>query len=187
MEYLEPIRKYIPYNEQEEKDQLQILEYEKLTSNLLIRDNKIAHITASSIVLNPARDKTLMVYHNIWKDWCWTGGHVDGNTDFLKVAIKELQEETGIRCVTPIIKNIVSLDIIPAWGHYKNGQYIVAHQHINVTYLLEVSDKENLFIKQDENEGVKWIKINKYKNYSRQKTMYPIYDKILEKIGKKRL
>lgn len=187
MDYLEPIKTYIPCNEQEQNDQIQILEYEKLTGNLLTRDNKIAHITASSIVLNTDRDKILMIYHNIWEDWCWTGGHVDGDVNFLNVAIRELQEETGVCHVKPITDKIVSLDIIPAWGHYKKGKYVVSHQHINVTYLLEVSEGEQLHSKQDENKGVRWIPINEYKKYSKQETMYPIYDKILEKITNKQV
>lgn len=126
MDYLEPIRKYVPYNEQEAQEKEQIFEYKRVTGELLTRDNKIAHMTASSIVFNQKKDKMLMIYHNIWQDWCWTGGHVDGETDFLKVAIKELQEETGVKKVIPITKEIASIDIVPAWGHYKRRKICCA-------------------------------------------------------------
>ena len=38
-----------------------------------------------------------MIYHNIYKSWSWTGGHADGDSDLLNVAIRELKEETGVK------------------------------------------------------------------------------------------
>jgi len=37
-----------------------------------------------------------MIHHNIYKTWTWTGGHLDGEVDLLKLALKEANEETGI-------------------------------------------------------------------------------------------
>lgn len=37
-----------------------------------------------------------MAYHNIYKSWAWTGGHSDGDSDLLNVALKEAKEETGL-------------------------------------------------------------------------------------------
>ena len=36
--------------------------------------------------------KVLMIYHNIYKSWAWTGGHADGESDLLGTAIRELKE-----------------------------------------------------------------------------------------------
>ncbi len=33
--------------------------------------------------------KTLMVHHNIYNTWAWTGGHADGDKDMLEIAIKD--------------------------------------------------------------------------------------------------
>ena len=65
--------------------------------NLLVRDNEFAHFTASNWIVNKERTKVLMIYHNIYKTWAWTGGHSDGEEDLLKVALKEAEEETGIK------------------------------------------------------------------------------------------
>ena len=40
------------------------------------------------------------------------------------------------------------------------------------------------YIKEDENSDVKWIDINKIKEYSTEVGMYPVYDKIIEKMKK---
>lgn len=184
MDYLEQIRNYEPYNEQEAADKEQILYYSSIFDDLLTRENKIAHFSASSFIFNKTRDKILFIYHNIYKAWTWTGGHADGEDNFLNVALREAKEETGLKSVKPITNEIFTLEILPVWGHVKRGKYVVAHQHINVTYIFEADEQEELHIKEDENSGVKWIKIDEIKKYSDEKDMYPYYDKILDKMKK---
>ena len=96
------IEKYRPYNEQEEMDQPLILNWIKNEKDAFLRENKIAHITASAWVVNKDRSKVLMVYHNIYHSWSWLGGHADGETDLLSVAIREVKEEAGISNVYPV-------------------------------------------------------------------------------------
>lgn len=99
MELREKIEKYIPYNEQEEKDKQTILKYMDSFNDVLTRNNEFAHFTASSWVVNKERTKVLMIYHNIYKSWAWTGGHSDGEKDLLATAIRELKEETSVENV----------------------------------------------------------------------------------------
>ena len=84
-ELMEQIANYIPYNEQEERDQNLILNWIEEQENAFSRENKMAHMTASAWVVNPERSKVLMVYHNIYDSWSWLGGHADGETDLLDV------------------------------------------------------------------------------------------------------
>ena len=49
-----------------------------------------------------------MIFHKIYNSWSWTGGHADGDSDLLKVAIKEASEETGLKNIKPISKDIFS-------------------------------------------------------------------------------
>ena len=82
---IDAIEKYRPYNEQEEMDKPLILNWIKNEKDAFLRENKIAHITASAWVVNKDRSKVLMVYHNIYHSWSWLGGHADGETDLLSV------------------------------------------------------------------------------------------------------
>ena len=50
------------------------------------RANRLAHFTASAWVTNARRDRVLMIWHNIYRSWAWTGGHADGETDLCAVA-----------------------------------------------------------------------------------------------------
>ena len=59
------IRRYVPYNEQEEKDKRLILDWIRNNENAFSRENTVAHMTASAWVVNRERTRVLMVYHNI--------------------------------------------------------------------------------------------------------------------------
>lgn len=88
MSWIEDIKKYVPYNEQEAKDKELILGAISNFNNLLTRENVVMHITSSGYVINKNRDKVLMIYHKIYNSWAWTGGHADGDSDLLYIAIK---------------------------------------------------------------------------------------------------
>lgn len=182
MNWIEEIKNYNPYDEQEKRDKEIILETIDNFKNILTRENDLAHMTSSAFVLNKTRDKVLMIYHNIYDSWGWTGGHADGEDDLLRVAIKETREETGIKNVEPVVKDIISLDIIPVLGHIKKGKYVSAHLHLNVTYLLQGDETEALVIKEDENSGVKWIPLEEISSHCSEPYIEEIYNKIIRKM-----
>ena len=156
-ELISQIKKYKAFNEQEEKDKYLLLEWIMDNEDAFSRENKIAHITATGWVVNKDRSKVLMVYHNIYNSWSWLGGHADGETDLLSVAIREVKEEAGISNVLPVSEDIFSLESLTVDGHWKNGKYVSSHLHFNVTYLLEADSEEAVSIKADENSGVAWF------------------------------
>ena len=179
----ENLEKYIPYNEQEEADKEVMLSYINNFDNVLTRENKYGHFTSSAFVLNRERTKILMAYHKIYDSWAWVGGHSDGDSDLLHVAMKEAKEETGIKNVTPISENIYSLEIITVNGHEKRGKYVASHVHLNATYLLEADESEEIHIKEDENSGVKWVPIDKILEASSEQWVRDrVYTKIINKM-----
>ena len=151
------IESYPPFNEQEEKDKALILGWISNNENAFSRENTVAHITASAWVVNKDRSKVLMVYHNIYNSWSWLGGHADGETDLLSVAIREVKEEAGISNVRPVSEEIFSLESLTVDGHVKKGNYVSSHLHLNITYLLEADSEEQVSVKADENSGVMWF------------------------------
>lgn len=183
MELRKKIEEYIPYNEQEEKDKQTMLKYIDTFEDVLTRNNEFGHFTASSWVVNKERTKVLMIYHNIYKSWAWTGGHADGETNLLETAVRELKEETGVENVKTLNDDIFSLEIICVNGHIKRGKYVSSHVHLNLTYLLEVDEKEFLRIKEDENSGVKWVNIEDVEKVSNEKWIIEnVYKKLNEKL-----
>ena len=151
------IADYKPYNEQEAHDQAVMRQLLATQPDLFTRENQVAHMTASSWLLNATHDKVLMIYHNIYH--AWTGGHADGDRDLLAVAKREAMEETGVTEIRAISEDIFSLEILTVDGHEKRGAYVPSHLHLNVSYLLETDEEEVLRIKPDENSGVRWFSL----------------------------
>ena len=176
------IEKYIPYNEQEEIDKRLMLQYIDNFEDVITRKNTLCHFTASSWIVNKDRTKVLMIYHNQYNSWAWTGGHVDGDINLLKVALKEAKEETGLENIEVLNKSLYSLEILTVDGHIKRGKYVSSHLHLNGTFLFEADENSEIRIKADENSAVKWFPIEEVVDASSEINMKKIYIKLNEKL-----
>ena len=177
------IENYVPYNEQEESDKAQMIKFIDSNEDILTRDNIFGHLTASAYVVNEDFDKTLLVKHNILGGYIFPGGHADGESDFLSVAIREVQEETGLD-VKEYSKEIFSICSAPVKGHVKRGKYVSAHNHYDFLYLViaKNSDMENIRILEDENSDIKWVNLDDSYNEEVVDWARPINQKIVQKI-----
>ena len=151
------LKTYRPWNRQEEQDIAEILRRLEQGEELYTRNNAAAHLTVSAWVVSPDRTQVLMAYHNLYDSWAWLGGHADGERDLLAVALREVQEESGISAV-PVSSDIFSVEILPVAGHEKNGTYLPSHLHLNVTFLLEADPNAPVRPKEDENSRVGWFR-----------------------------
>ena len=157
---LEQIERFVPFNEQEARDRALIQDCIERFADIFTRENRLAHVTASAWVVNPARSRILMAYHNIYNSWSWLGGHADGERDLLGVALREVREESGIVRVRPLSPEIFSMEALTVDGHVKRGEYVSSHLHLNFTYLLEADEDQPLRAKADENSNVRWFSLD---------------------------
>ena len=166
-DWKQTIRDYIPKDEREAAEKAEILTLiDREGERLLLRDCAYAHMTASSIIVNGARTKTLMGFHKIYRSWAWTGGHADGETDLLHLAMGG---------------GVISLEILPVWAHVKRGRAVGSHLHLNVSYLFEADDTLPLRVAEDENSAVGWLGIDRLDEYVSERDMLPTYRKILNR------
>lgn len=182
MDLRRKIENYLPCNCEEEKDKEIMIKYINTFDDVLTRNNEIGHFTSSCWIVNKDKTKVLMIYHNIYDSWSWTGGHADGDSDLLYVSLKEAKEETGLKNVTPLSEEIFSLEVLGVDGHMKKGKYVASHMHLNVTYLLCADENEMTHIKADENSGVKWFDLDEAVEASNEPYMKKIYGKLNKKL-----
>jgi 8-oxo-dGTP pyrophosphatase MutT (NUDIX family) len=93
-----------------------------------------------------------LMHHTKLDQWMQLGGHCDGDFNILNVAIKEAQEESGIKNIRPLKHDIFDIDLhlIPANYHE------AAHYHFDVRFLLHAYDN-NTLIKNHESKELKWV------------------------------
>ncbi len=179
------IREYIPFNEQEQEDRSELLDWLMQDRDVYVRSCRAAHMTASAWVVSPDRQYVLMAYHNLYRSWAWLGGHADGERDLLALARREVMEESGVQNVRAVSEDIFSLEILNVEGHEKRGKYVPSHLHLNVTYLFEADMDEHTCVKPDENSAVGWIHVDDLeKMVSEPWMMERIYAKLREKAEK---
>ena len=176
---------YKPTCVQEEADKEYMLKMlDLLHDEAFNRESLATHFSSSCWITNKDHTKVLMNWHNIYKNWGWLGGHNDGNKDFLEVALKEASEESGLKNIKVLKEEPVSLEILPVTYHIKKGKFVSSHTHMNLTYLFEADESEELKIKPDENSGLKWVLLDEAIAITNEEDMKPIYKKLNDALRK---
>jgi len=181
MNLRQEIENYIPFDEQEKKDKEQFLRFIDTFDDVLTRDNIFGHFSASAFLVNKKRNKMIVVYHIINDGWIYPGGHADGDDNLLSVAVREVEEETGLK-VKILDENIYAIQSAPVKGHIKSGKYVSSHIHFDVLYLMEADDRIPLKYKENESKGVKWISFEEADDKTMCDFIRPIHKKIIEKL-----
>ena len=116
------------------------------------RSLQVGHFTASAWLLSADGSQALLMHHAKLNLWVQLGGHADGDTDLLAVAIKEAQEESGIMGIEAISPAIFDIDIHTIPANSKEPE----HEHFDVRFLLRVTSDEAV-IPNKESKELRWI------------------------------
>jgi 8-oxo-dGTP pyrophosphatase MutT (NUDIX family) len=98
-----------------------------------LRSQPEGHLTGSGFVLDASRSRVLLLHHRKLGRWLQPGGHGEGETDPREIALREIEEETGLRraelTAVPDAR-ILDIDVheIPA----RPGE--PAHAHLDLRY-----------------------------------------------------
>lgn len=132
------------------------------------------HVTGSAWVVNPARDKVLLMHHRKHNEWFQPGGHADGDADILRVALRETHEETGIpgEHIKLVDGTIFDIDIhtIPAIGTEPR------HTHYDIRFLVEIDDRLPV-PGNDESHEVLWVPVFEASRFNNNLSTYRMVDK----------
>lgn len=177
------IEGYQAFDEREEASRQAFLYYlQAFGDDIWTRDNLTGHLTASAWVVNPARNKVLMAFHNIFQSWAWLGGHADGDRNLLAVAQREVEEESGVKNLKVLSESPIEVDVSQVKSHIKRGRQVAAHLHYNLTFLFEADENENLVEQPDENSGVKWVGFDEIERECSEDYMLLVYQRLMKKV-----
>lgn len=148
---------------------------------LYTREVPVCHFTSSSMIFDRTLSRALMVYHNLYRSWSWTGGHNDGETDFLSVALREAREETGVHVFEPLSSRPLRWDVLPVAAHEKHGCRVAAHLHLNAAFALIADEAAPLAVCPAENSAVAWIGLDELPARCEEPAMVPLYLSMVER------
>jgi 8-oxo-dGTP pyrophosphatase MutT (NUDIX family) len=114
------------------------------------------HLTASGIVLNPAHDKALLIFHTKLQRWLQPGGHFEpGESDPAVAAAREVLEETGLAVETDSPPPLLDVDVhaIPA------RKTEPAHFHFDLRMLFVAREGE---AQANEVQAVRWAQRSEF-------------------------
>lgn len=112
------------------------------------------HFTGSAWLVDRSGRRVLLTHHRKLDRWLQLGGHADGDADLARVALREAQEESGLRDLMGE-SEIFDLDrhVIPARGSEPE------HFHYDVRFVVRAAASE-AFVISDESHALAWREID---------------------------
>jgi 8-oxo-dGTP pyrophosphatase MutT (NUDIX family) len=149
------------------------------TGDCFSRDHFVpGHFTASAFVLSPDGEQLLLIYHGKLARWLQPGGHVEpSDSNILLAAIREVEEETGLRDLSPIGPGLFDVDIhcIPA------RKQDPEHLHFDARILLQAIDFK--FEAGSDALAAKWVPLEEVNTIESDASVMRAVGKLLQ--GKK--
>lgn len=146
-------------------------------SDCLLRTCVPGHITASAWILSADGSSALLTHHRKLGRWLQLGGHVDGESEIERAALREAQEESGMQRFTFVpwaAQGLVPLDLdvhgIPA------RKAEPAHDHWDVRFLLRATAGQPLVTSAESNE-LRWIGLEQLGAFTNEASVLRLADK----------
>jgi len=123
----------------------------------LVRTCPPGHITASAWIVSPDGERALLTHHRKLGRWLQLGGHVDGEPRIEHAALREAEEESGLRGFTfvewlPHGLTPLDLDVHPIPARRDEPE----HLHWDVRFLLRAPSGQALVL-SDESNDLRWF------------------------------
>ena len=150
------------------------LEFVLSHPNCFERSLEIGHITVSAIPFVRETKEVLLIHHRKIGKWFQPGGHCDGDSEVLRVARKELMEETGIS-TGEWHTQIYDIDIHPIFD--AKGSH---HHHFDIRFLVELPLETKIQIDQKEIISARFIPIGEVFQFNNDRSVLRFIEKLSE-------
>lgn len=156
-------------NKNKTKNAEHLIKFIKSVGDLYSRNNDDGHITASAFIVSDDKKHVLLIEHAKYNMWLSPGGHVDAGENSLKAAIRETAEETGVKNIELLKKDILDIDIHRIPHSEKKGE--PEHWHFDIRYLFKAPKDLVINLNSDAKDDINGVSVNKqecngYKWYS---------------------
>lgn len=114
------------------------------------RERLAGHFTASAWLVDRSGARVLLTHHRKLDRWLQLGGHADGDRDLSRVALREAEEESGLRGLTV---EPAMFDIDRHWIPERGD--VPGHWHYDVRYVVRAGDHED-YVVSEESHDLAW-------------------------------
>lgn len=132
------------------------------------------HLTGSAWIVDPTRTRTLLTHHHKLDKWLQLGGHADGDSDLLAVALREAREESGLTRLAVVSPTVFDVDrhLIPA------RKSEPAHYHYDLRFMIEADPAEPLIV-SSESKDLAWVEVSRVTALNPEESMARMVRKTL--------
>jgi 8-oxo-dGTP pyrophosphatase MutT (NUDIX family) len=136
------------------------------------------HVTASAWIVSDDLERCLLTHHRKLDRWLQLGGHADGDPDVVAVALREAEEESGLRGFEVLSRDAVGrprpLDVdvhlIPARRNEP------AHEHHDIRFLLRAPAGQKL-VQSEESIDLGWFSRDAFRRIADEPSLLRMADK----------
>src|SRR6187401_260336 len=120
------------------------------------RDFLPGHITGSAWIIDQEHQQVLLTHHAKLNQWLQPGGHADGDENVLRVALREAEEETGLKSFKSIQPETIfdiDIHIIPARKDFPE------HFHYDIRFVF-IADPSLPLLITEESHDLRWFPLD---------------------------
>lgn len=169
----------IPYSgyaaSEEEKIWQRFCAFVESEPNCFARTCMAGHITGSALVISDDFQQVLLLLHRKLNKWLQLGGHSDGQTDTIEVALREAREESGLTDIKGL--NWLDKIALPSCEQQAISQQLrlipfdidihriperpgeAEHFHFDMRFLLQAGSEQPL-TQNEEAKALRWIALD---------------------------
>ena len=172
---LDQLKEYASLHPEESVVTGRFIEFVEAEPECFERSLAVGHITGSAWVVNKDGSEVLLTHHAKLDRWLQLGGHADGDADVLAVAVKEAEEESGLKDFVQVGEGIFDIDIHPIPARKGEPE----HLHYDVRYVLRPKGSM-AFTVSSESHDLRWVAPEGVKELTTESSMMRMVEKWLK-------